>query len=151
MDAVLFDQYLNRMQAYCSRSEKCIFDVKKKLDSLDVNSDIQEKIVSVLKNEGFIDELRYARAFTSDKFRFNRWGRIKIRIELQQRNIADETIREALNEISQEDYIAAIGSLIDGKKIHAKSNYEYRQKVLRFLYGKGFEPEIVTKVLDNRV
>lgn len=58
---------------------------------------------------------------------------------------------EALNEISQEDYIAAIGSLIDGKKIHAKSNYEYRQKVLRFLYGKGFEPEIVTKVLDNRV
>lgn len=38
-----------------------------------------------LETESYIDEARYARAFVNDKFRFDHWGRIKIRYALRQR------------------------------------------------------------------
>lgn len=144
-----WQQILSWMQEYCSRSEKCKFDVKRKMTEADVSEDIQIKVIASLTKESFIDENRYAKAFVLDKFRFNSWGRIRIRVELQQREIQEDLISEALQEISIEDYHQTIRALIKVKYIKAKTDYEYQQKLLRYMYGKGFEPDVVRKILGE--
>jgi len=65
-----------------------------------------------LKEEGFIDEERYARIFVRSKFHINKWGRVKIRYELKSRTIPEKLVQKAMDEIGEEDYMKTIRELI---------------------------------------
>ena len=56
---------LERMMRLCSLSEHCIGDIRKKVER--VNPDWCDEIVGRLCKEGYINEMRYARAFARDK------------------------------------------------------------------------------------
>ena len=68
---------LRRAAAYCSTVERCIQDVQKKIKAAGLTQEEGERIIARLLQEKFIDEHRFARYFVNDKFRFNKWGRIK--------------------------------------------------------------------------
>jgi regulatory protein len=148
MSEDFFIKALVRMEAYCSRSEKCEYDVRQKLNQINIDLTTQNRIVDSLRNDSFICDERFANAFCLDKFRFNHWGKIRIRIELKKRNLSDALIEKAITIISDEDYQKKIKYLIENKKIKAANNYEYSQKMLRYMYGKGFEPELVSEFLE---
>ena len=81
-------ELLHLCAAYCSAAERCIHDVKKKLDAADASPEVKERIIRRLVEEKFIDETRFCRSFVNDKLRFNKWGRIKIDFELRNRGIS---------------------------------------------------------------
>lgn len=145
----LLKKALTRMQSYCSRSEKCEYDVRQKMFQTKIDINLHDKIIDSLKNDDFINELRFANAYVLDKFKFNMWGRIRIRLELQKKGIAEEIIENAILNISKEEYENLIKKLIANKKIKAETNYEYSQKMLRYLYGKGYEPDIVSRFISD--
>ena len=136
---------LQRMAAYCSRSEHCQSEVREKLRGVEGAEGIMERLI----NEGFIDNARYARAYVRDKFRFNRWGRVKIRMMLMTKKIENEIIDEALAEIDEEEYVEVLRELIEGEKrrVKAASDYELRGKLFRFAAGRGFEGSVISKIL----
>ena len=70
---------LKQMEMLCSRKEYCVFEINEKLKKFDISHSEKEAIIKTLENNNFIDELRYAKAYVNDKFKFNKWGRIKIR------------------------------------------------------------------------
>ena len=61
------------MAAYCSSAERCEQDVRQKLVKAELEPEAVSRIINRLRQEKFIDEARFARAFVSDKFRFNHW------------------------------------------------------------------------------
>ena len=69
---------LNRAMALCSRTEYCISDIRQKLESWGLESDKAGDVIAILIKENFINEERYAGAFARDKYRYNKWGRVKI-------------------------------------------------------------------------
>ncbi len=141
-------QWLNSMMAYCSRSEHCVFDVMEKLSAAAVSEDDANEIVQELIRLGYIDELRYARAFVNDKFRFNKWGKIKIAHALRQKKVASNVIQDALDTIDDEAYNQVLMQLIESKKKTTKATAtQQRAAVMRFALSRGFEYETIMRLL----
>ncbi|MBO7160768.1 MAG: RecX family transcriptional regulator [Paludibacteraceae bacterium] len=136
------------MMAYCSRSEHCVFDVMEKLSAAAVSEDDANEIVQELIRLGYIDELRYARAFVNDKFRFNKWGKIKIAHALRQKKVASNVIQDALDTIDDEAYNQVLMQLIESKKKTTKATAtQQRAAVMRFALSRGFEYETIMRLL----
>ncbi len=147
MDAEEFEKYLLKAQSYCSRAEKCESDVRTYLYKQHADSEIRSKVIESLVEDKFVDNERYARAFVSDAFKFNKWGRLKIRQALLAKGISDNIMAEPLSEIDEAEYMSLLESLIKSKLKSVRGDDEYKVKasVFRFVYSRGFEPELVEK------
>lgn len=142
---------LHRMAAYCSASERCVDDVKKKMVSAGLPADAQERIIQKLVSERYIDEARYARFFANDKLRFNKWGRIRIRLELQRKRIPEQIREEVTGELDEQLYRSILTDLLKGKKksVKGKDEREIGYKLFRFAVGRGFESDVIRECLKT--
>ena len=89
----------------------------------------------------------------SGKFRIKRWGRIKIRQHLKQKNISDYSINMGLKEIDEEEYLQNLHDLLETKNrlITAKNKWDRLAKLQRYIQSKGYENELVREALDQLV
>ena len=67
-----------RLATLCAQAEHCEKEMRDKMKRWELDEAIQEKVISHLRKERYIDDERYARAFVKDKIRYNKWGRRKI-------------------------------------------------------------------------
>jgi len=148
-DISSYETILKRTEALCARREYCISDITPKLRNWGMDENQARQIIKTLLNERFIDEARYSKAFVRDKFRFNKWGRIKIGMLLKMKNIPPSIIKEALGTIDQDEYFKVIKNLIalKRKSIRGNSDYETGLKLMRFGLSKGFEKDVLIKVI----
>ena len=71
------------MAQLCSRSEQCSADIRRKMITYDLVNEVVEEIIEKLKKEKFLDDQRYVKSYISDKFRLNKWGKIKMKYYLK--------------------------------------------------------------------
>jgi regulatory protein len=140
---------LAKLQKFCAYQERCHQEVRDKLYSLGLHQSDVEDILTQLITSGFLNEERFAKAFAGGKFRMKHWGRNKIVHELKLRDISKRCIQAGLNEIDEDDYHNSLMSEIEKKmKIVSEANvFKRRDKVARYVIGKGYEPELVWKEL----
>lgn len=139
-----------KIEAYCSKAEHCTSEVVTKLKSWNINERQIAEIVARLCKEKYINDLRYSRCYVKDKFRYNHWGRIKIIQALRVKNINENDIKEAIEELDQQEYETTLNRLLAQKRksIKASSDYERNGKLVRFALGRGFEMSIINKYLN---
>jgi regulatory protein len=144
-----FEQALNRLANYCSRAERCVFDVRRKLDTWEITKADQGKIIRQLQDGKFLDERRYCNAFVNDKSKYAHWGVFKIKYALKKKQISDDLIREALQNLDPEENKEQLRQLIERKRktVKGKNEWEIRQKLIRFAVGRGFSFEEAEKIL----
>lgn len=144
-------QLLHQMATYCSAAERCVQDVEKKLQAAGLPEEAARRIVDRLVKERFLDESRFARAFVSDKLRFNKWGRIKIAYELVRKGIPSPIRTEALGAIDETLYASTLIQLLKDKKKSLKGTdrREAWLKLSRFAAGRGFEPRETSLALKE--
>jgi regulatory protein len=145
------DAILERIHHYCAYQERCCRDVENKLIQWRVSPSLIRKIMITLKSEGFLDEERYARIFVRSKFHINKWGRMKIRYELRNHSIPERLMNKAMEEIGQDDYMRTIRELVLKKMSEIKNgkHLNIREKISTFVAGKGFEFDLISKVLTE--
>ena len=111
----------------------------------------QKQLINDLKKKQFIDHLRFAKAFTHDRFTFYNWGKLKIKYYLKQKGIEEAFISEALLTI----YIKLYKNLVKQeteKKLLAMgspTDYNSKQKLLKYLSQKGFETDIIFDIVED--
>ncbi len=144
-------EVLNRMTRLCAVSEKCETDIRLKLQKINSNPEDADAIIEYLKANDFINEQRYAECFVRDKFKFNGWGKIKIKAALLQKRISEKNIERALAEIDPVTYEKTLKKILSQKKvsIQVSSPNDLKIKLLRYASGRGFEPEIIFQVLNK--
>jgi regulatory protein len=125
----------------CSRSEHCTSEIQEKLKLWGLSAEDSEPVIEKLKEEKYLDDERFARAYVKDKFRFNHWGKQKIAYMLRSKNISSEILELAFEEIEEEGYSDELRKILTDKEksIKAKDKYEKRNKLMRFAMGRGFE------------
>lgn len=140
---------LNKLRHYCAYQERCHEEVRTKLLSLKVYGDRLEEVISQLVQEDFLNEERYAKAYAGGKFRMQKWGRERIRKELRFRKISEYCIRQAMEEIPEEDYVLTLDQLIrSAKKRYASGTPAQRHyKLMNYLLSKGYERSLITERL----
>lgn len=144
------DEILYKLAARCSTSEQCLSDVEAKLKRYDLSEEERTRILQHLVEEKYIDDKRYAEAFVRDKYRFNKWGRIKIAQGLRMKGIDNGTVNEAMELIDETEYLHILRELIKAKRksIRGKSDYEVNGKLIRFAIGRGFEFAAIRSCMD---
>ena len=135
------DEVLYKLAARCSVSEQCLSDIDTKLAKYDLTEEEKTRIVRHLVEEKYVDDGRYAEAFVRDKYRFNKWGRIKIAQGLRMKGIDSETMKGAMEAIDEAEYMSILRDLIKAKRksTRGKNDYEINGKLVRFAIGRGFE------------
>lgn len=143
-------EWLEKMARYCAYQERCHFEVRQKLFGSGLSEVEIENIICDLVEQNFIDELRFSKAYVRGKFNVKGWGRIKIKQHLKQKKVSDFCIKKGLQEISSEDYFRKLTELKNKKErlLVAEDEFTKKQKLGRFLIGKGFEPEMVWEELS---
>ncbi len=146
-----FLELLLKAERFCSYQERSAFELKQKIKELGADDETSEKIFSSLVEDDYLNDERFARLFTSGKFRIKRWGKNKIRAELKMKKIPDLFIYNALDEIDEEEYLKVIQHLAEkkSKTVKGKNKKDKLKKVLMFLLSRGFESEMIWKVLKS--
>lgn len=142
-----------RLTAKCAGAEYCVADIRKMMSRWELSEGVADKIIKRLLDERYIDEKRYAHAFVRDKFRYNHWGWIRIELELKKRNIAQEFIDEAKEEINDEANLTELRRIIKLKRrtVKGKSEYEVNAKLFRFALSRGFSYADINEVLHTDI
>jgi regulatory protein len=150
-DKERYNILLKKAMALCAGKECCISDVNQKLISWSADEEETKKILHQLEKEKFIDETRYATAFARDKFRYNKWGRIKIGAALRQKNIPSGIISGAFESIDENEYLETLKSIISNHRrtVKAKNQYDLKGKLLRYGLSKGFESHLLYDILNE--
>ena len=143
------EQALQKLKHYCSYQERCHSEVKEKLYSLGLHKAEVEELISVLIEENYLNEERFAIQFAGGKFRMNNWGRQKIIHALQQKKVSTYCIKKGLKEIAEEDYNSTILKLASTKwNLLKGEQYMSRQaKTYAYLLQKGYEAELIGKTI----
>ena len=139
-----------QLAALCAQAEHCQQEMRDKMKRWEIDETIQNRIISRLVKERYIDDERYARAFVKDKIRYNKWGRRKVQQALWQKRIDDDIQRRVLDEIDEKEYLDVLRPLLKQKRktIKAQSDYELNQKLMRFALSRGFTFDIIRQCID---
>lgn len=146
-----FEDALSFSATLCSVSEQCSYDIKRKIEKFELTSEEVTLLVKKLKKDGFLDEERYVGAFVNDRFKYNKWGKIKITYLLKQKGIESSIIYDCLESIEDEVYFSTLYDLIKHKQkgTKGKDKSDIRNKLYRFAAGRGFESKIIISCLKK--
>lgn len=142
----------DRLRGLCSRREYCRSDVMKKaVAAMDGDQSEAARIVDILVEERYVDDLRYAAAFARDKSSISGWGRVKISHMLSAKGISRDIIKEALEEIDEEKASSRLDKLLQSKARSLKDDPQAKLKLLRFALGRGYGYDEVKNIVDELI
>lgn len=142
-----------KIHRYCAYQERAHLEVKNKLYEYGLYKTDVEEILSELITEGFLNEERFAKAFTGGKFRMKNWGRIKIVHELEAKGLTKNCIALGLKEIDPDDYLKTLRQLLEKKsrQVAELNPFAKRDKLATYVIQKGFEPDVVWPIVKELV
>ena len=83
MDDAQVRKVTDLLRRLCSRREYCSADILKKAENaLSGDKELAKRVLAELTKEKYVDDLRYATAFSRDKSTIAGWGVTKIRYAL---------------------------------------------------------------------
>jgi len=143
-------QAYSKMAQLCSRSEQCSADIRKKILTYEIVDEIVDEIIDKLIEEKYIDDERYVKAYVKDKFKFNKWGKVKIRHFLHTKGLSDDVINRGLDTIDEEKYKDLLVKTMKAKAktIKKKDKFEKMGQIIRFTQSRGFEPELIHRYMN---
>ncbi len=142
---------LQRARKYCAYQERSHSEVRNKLLQWGQKGLDLEEIIVKLIEENYLNEERFAKAYSGGKFRMKGWGRNKIIQQLHAKKISDYNINQALKEIDDTEYKKTLKRIIQKKTVTLKglTSFEKKNKLARHLITKGYETELVWNTLNE--
>ena len=142
---------IEKIKRYCAYQERCQSEARQKLYTFELSSEKIENILCILIEENFIDEERFAKNFVRGKFRQKKWGKIKIKQHLKQKEISDYCINKGFEEITREEYLKILNEILLKKSNKLMDDDEFikKQKLAKYAIRKGFENDLVWDLLRD--
>ncbi|SDM92818.1 regulatory protein RecX [Siphonobacter aquaeclarae] len=142
---------LRQAAHFCAYQERTVREVRDKLHAWEVSEEDADEIIARLQADGYLSDDRFARSFAGGKFRTRQWGKIRIEQEMRRKGIADAERKSGIAEIDADEYARTLKSLLDKKaaSLNESDPWKRRQKLARFAMGKGYEADLIWRVLGE--
>lgn len=135
---------LSKLQNYCAYQERSPFEVGRKLDLLKLPRPRQEEVIATLMEGNFLDEYRFAEAYTRGKLHQKHWAPRKIKIGLRQHRIPLVTIDR-------------IVGLVDSNIIYKNALYlvnrwfvsKTKEQIIASLQRRGYDYDTIVKAFEE--
>jgi regulatory protein len=140
-----------KMVNYCVYQDRCHKEVEQKFKDFILVQEAKDEIMLYLLKENYLNEERFTRSYIRGKFYQKSWGRTKIISNLKFKGISAKLIQNAMDEIDEQDYEATIKKLyLQHYSIQKESkDYLKKQKSLKYLMTKGYEYEILLRLIQD--
>lgn len=138
-----------KAESYCAYQERSQYEIRNKLYEWGLYQKDVEEIISELIESNFLNEERFALAYTLGKFRIKGWGKIKIKQALKLKRIPDQLIKKSIQAIDDGDYLLMLKRILEkkAKTITETDPFKYRYLLTRYGSGKGFELDFISDLL----
>lgn len=141
---------IEKIQSYCLYQDRCVMEVKNKLYSFKVSSQLVENIVEYLIDNDYLNEERYTKMFIQGKLRIKKWGRIKLKYELRSKGIDIKTINEHINQITEEDYMNYFNEFSTSKIKFLKGTKDQKKRsFINYFTYRGWENNLIYQKLRD--
>jgi len=112
-----------------------------------------DTIVVHLIEHNYLNEERFAKAFTRGKFRIKKWGKNRIVRELKFRDISTYSINSALKEIDNVAYFETLDLLTKKRIAEVKERHplKKKKKVADYLLYRGWESHLVYEKINQLI
>lgn len=132
------------------RSEK---EIQQYLTKQNIRNN-SEKIIKILKDDGYIDDTKFAKWWIDQRVAFKNKSINEIRSELLGKGISSDIIEAAIGDVELSDgEIKSIKLLAEKKKrllVHKNLTTEqFNEKIIQYLLRKGFRWELIQKALEK--
>jgi regulatory protein len=142
---------LAKAEHYCAYQERSQQEARDKLYEWGLWPEAVENTISELITAGFLNEERFAKAYTLGKFRQKAWGKIKIKQGLKLKKVPEVLIKKALLLIDGDVYLDTLTQLLNKKAalLKEKEGYKRNYKLQQYAMSRGFEGDLILFVLKN--
>ncbi len=141
---------IEKIQSYCLYQDRFTKEVKNKLYSFKVSSQLVENIVEYLIDNDYLNEERYTKMFIQGKLRIKKWGRIKLKYELRSKGIDIKIINEHINQINEEDYIEYFNEFSTNKIKFLKGTLDQKKRsFINYFTYRGWENDLIYQKLRD--
>jgi regulatory protein len=145
------EQALNALMRLCSKAEKSSGDALRLMYRWGVPIAERQGVLDKLVEMRFIDDARYAEAYTREKSQLAGWGARKIAQNLYQKGVSKDIVAKTLAMLESDDQRAMLVKRLQRKlpTIKATTDYERRGKLLRYALSLGYDYDMVISVIDT--
>tara|TARA_B110000003_G_scaffold201874_1_gene200539 strand:- start:2394 stop:2870 length:477 start_codon:yes stop_codon:yes gene_type:complete len=139
------EEALVKLQKYCAYQDRCHREVEQKLKQMHMIPEAVERVIVDLIQDNHLNEERFAKAYVRGKFSIKKWGKVRLTLELKQRQISQYVIKTALAEIDPEEYLQTFHKLAEKKALNmSESNpFKRKKKLADYLIYRGWESHMV--------
>jgi len=140
-----------KAEHFCAYQERSQQEVRDKLYSFGLHSPDVEELVSELIQANFLNEERFAVAYTLGKFRIKHWGKNKIKQGLRLKQVPEKLIGKALKQIDGDEYVKTLEILLRKKALLLPKldPYILNYKLTQYAAGKGYEKDLISDLLKT--
>jgi regulatory protein len=142
---------LAKAEHYCAYQERSQQEVRDKLYEWGLYSNLVENVIVRLIAGNFLNEERFANAYTRGKFNQKGWGKNKIKQGLKFKKVSDPLIKKALQSINGDDYLQMLQKVIEKKStlLSEREPYKRKYKLQQYALSRGYENDLIADVLKN--
>jgi regulatory protein len=142
---------LAKAEHYCTYQDRSQQEVRDKLYEWGLHQRQVENVIIELIGANFLNEERFANAYTRGKFNQKGWGRIKIKQGLKFKKVSDPLIKKALKTIDGDNYLAMLNKIIEKKAalLNEKDPFKKRYKLHQYALSRGYESDLIGDVLKE--
>lgn len=142
---------LQSLMRLCARAEKSSGDAMRLMRTWGVPETERQGVLTKLIEQRYIDDSRYAEAYTREKVQLAGWGARKIAMHLRQKGVAADIITTTLAHLDTDDMESRLEDKLRRKlrSTKAATDYELKGKLLRYALGLGYEYDVCSGVIDK--
>lgn len=149
-ESIFWEGYYFSLKSLKSRYKSCK-ELARLLASKGYDNDDVIKIVEKLKDQGYLDDRVFAKAYINEQIITSSKGPFRIRKALEEKGVDTKIIDEEINYFTPEMELEKINKVI---RIALKSNRNrggivLRRKIINDLVKLGYSSTIINKVIDN--
>jgi regulatory protein len=142
-DAGLDKAYYNALR-YAAMRPHSQWEMESYLKRKEVDADTTAEIIRRLQSLTMLSDLDFARSWIASRRLLKSTSKRRLRLELMQKHVPDDIIRQALAEDATDER-QALRDLVAKKR----RRYPERQKLIRYLASQGFNYDDITSVLNE--
>ena len=140
---------------FLGRRHHSISELKTKLIKKKYSSDIIEKVISDLTSRNFLDDVQFAESYVEERAIKKKVGVNKLKSELYKkgidRNITEKILAGVNQETSYENAYQLALKKNESLLKRGQDSRKRKSKIFGFLSSRGYEPDVIIKVLNNIV
>jgi len=136
------DDALTRCYRALGRREHSVAELRARLARVALEPSVIEQALDIVREQGYLDDNRYARLLVEDRRTVAGWGAERIRGRLEAAGIDRETIDDALREIDGPAELTAAVELLRRRCRLPLADARGRQRAWSLLVRQGFDSEL---------